>query len=311
MTQIRIASRGSQLALSQSSEIRARLLELDPTLDISIVKITTQGDTDKSDYLHQARSVGMFTSEVQNALLDHRADLAVHSFKDLPTTGPGELTTAAIPLRESAADVLISRHRVPAGLTDLPSGSTVGTSSLRRIAQVRQLRPDLQCQPLRGNIETRLHKVTSGQVESIIIAHAGLNRLDLSDHISAVLNIDQFIPAPAQGALAIQTRTDDAPLRALVEQLDHSPTRIAVTTERQVLAQLHGGCSIPLGVHATIDNDNTLILRAVLSSVDGKQQIRHRLSGPANQGLELATDMAQYLLDQGAQELLSQIRLDK
>ena len=309
MKTLRIATRGSRLALAQTHQIRHQLLQLDPNLDITIVTITTQGDVDKSDFLHQSRSVGLFTSEVQNALLDNRADLAVHSLKDLPTADPEALTIAAMPQRESPADVLISRHGLTHGLSDLAPNSTVGTSSLRRIAQVRQLRPDLDCQPLRGNIETRIQKAQSGQYDAIVLAEAGLRRLDLGQHISAVLETSTFIPAPAQGALAVQVRTDDQVLGELVGKLDHGPTRLAVTTERQVLAGLHGGCSIPLGVYARIDNQS-LTLSAMLSSVDGKEQIRHDLSGPDHQAPSLAQDMVDYLLHNGARDLLNRIRMD-
>jgi len=252
MKPIRIASRGGKLALVQSNYIRSRLEELSGEVDVSIVKISTRGDRDKSDFLNKPDSIGYFTSEVENALLDGRADVAVHSLKDLPTTYTDGLTVAAIPARETVADALITRRRRAASLADLPAGATVGTSSLRRIAQVRLLRDDLKCVPLRGNVETRLAKVARGEVDAAIVACAGLHRLGLADKISAILPPEEFLPPPAQGALAVQIRADDTELAELVAKLDDRDARITAETERRILASMHGGCSIPLGSTAII-----------------------------------------------------------
>jgi len=208
MNSIRIATRGSKLAITQSEYVSALLRDLCPDVEITLVQITTKGDKDKTDFLYKAESIGFFTSEVEKALLEDRADLAVHSLKDLPTAITPGLVVAAIPKRQSVADALVFSGPVTS-LEDLPKGATIGTSSLRRIAQLKHIRSDLNCVPLRGNVETRVNKVITGQVDGIIIACAGLNRLGLSENISMILPPEKFMPAPAQGALAIQIRSDD------------------------------------------------------------------------------------------------------
>ncbi|MBW8002851.1 MAG: hydroxymethylbilane synthase [Planctomycetes bacterium] len=306
MRSIKIASRASKLALTQSNYARALLLELDPDLDIQIVEISTKGDRDKSDFLYKTSSVGFFTSEVENALLDGRADLAVHSLKDLPTAITEGLVIAAIPKRESVADALITNTGA-SSIADLPSGASVGTSSLRRIAQVNHIRDDLNCVPLRGNVETRVNKVAAGQVDAAIVACAGLNRLKLSDKISAALPPDEFIPAPAQGALAFQIRTDNPELNELVSKLNDQPSRITAETERSILATMHGGCSIPLGVYSYIDGD-TINIEAMISDVEGKNLIKLSKSAPLDQRQQAAKALAEELLNKGGRQILDNIR---
>ena len=208
MKPIRIATRASKLALTQSEYISSLLKELCDDVEISIVKISTKGDRDKSDFLYKSESVGFFTSEVENALLDGRADLAVHSLKDLPTAITVGLLVGAIPVRENPCDALVAASK-PLGIKDLQEGATVGTSSLRRIAQLRHIRSDLKCVPLRGNVETRIRKVAEGHVDAVVVACAGLNRMGLNERISTILTADKFVPAPAQGALAVQIRSED------------------------------------------------------------------------------------------------------
>ena len=306
MRPIRIASRGSKLALAQSNYIRSRLEEIAGQVEVSIVRISTKGDRDKSDFLNKPNSIGYFTSEVENALLDGRADVAVHSLKDLPTAYTQGLTVAAIPTRECVADALVSRRR-SASLADLPAGTTIGTSSLRRIAQVRLVRSDLKCVPLRGNIETRLAKVARGEVDAAIVACAGLYRLGLGERISAVLPPEEFLPSPAQGALAVQIRADDADLAELVAKLDDRDARITAETERHILASLHGGCSIPLGVYSRIDGNN-IIIDAMISDVEGNKHVKRSASAPINQARRCAEQLAQELLAAGGREILDQIR---
>jgi hydroxymethylbilane synthase len=306
MKQIRIASRTSKLALKQT-EIVCRLLEsLSPGIRCSVVPITTKGDLNKSDFLYQAESKGLFTSEVENALLDGRADLAVHSLKDLPTQPREGLIIAAIPKRESPADALVARDKATS-IEDLPVGSIVGTSSLRRIAQLKLLRDDLKCVPLRGNVETRIRKIKDGQVDAIIVACAGLNRLGLSDTISSVLQPKEFIPAPAQGALAVQIRTDDKELAELVMQIDDKNSRIAVETERLVLETLHGGCSIPLGVFSEIHGD-TITTNAILCDLDGNNFIKRSITSSIDEAKTDVVKLAQQLLADGGEEILTKIR---
>jgi hydroxymethylbilane synthase len=307
MRPIRIASRPSKLAMAQTHMMKAALEKLCPGLEVSVVSISTTGDRDRSDFLYKSQVQGLFTSEVENALLDKRADIAVHSLKDLPTSGAPELFVAAMPPRESAADVLVAGPNVT-GLNDLPAGASVGTSSLRRIAQIKRARPDLNCVPLRGNVETRIGKVTSGEVDAAVMAHAGINRLGLSEHISAVLPLDTFLPAPAQGVLAVQARQEDTEVVTLVARLDDPLARIAAQAERAVLAAMHGGCSIPLGVYARIEGE-TVLLDAMIADMDGQTYFRRSLSAPIDEVSACARQLAQELLAAGGQGILDRIRI--
>jgi len=280
-----------------------------PDADISFVYVSTKGDRDNTDFLHKVDSVGFFTSEVENALLQNEADIAVHSLKDLPTEITGGLTIAAIPPREEVCDVMVSGVDINS-INDLPKGATVGTSSLRRIAQIKHLRNDLSCQPLRGNVETRVNKVKSGQVDAIIIAQAGLNRLSMSDNISLVLAPEDFVPAPGQGALAIQTRSDDKDLLELLSGIDNIEARITTTIERSILSKLHGGCSIPLGVYSQIQGDEIFLI-AVISNIDATRYIRKTAKCRISESEEIAEKIATELLNEGGKEILEEIRKDK
>ncbi len=306
MELIRIASRASKLALVQSNYIRQLLQNLRPDIKISIVDVSTKGDRDRSDFLYKSESVGFFTSEVENAILDGRADLAVHSLKDLPTAITPSLVVAAIPKRASAADALVTSAKATS-IADLPPGSTVGTSSLRRIAQLCHIRSDLKCVPLRGNVETRVSKVMTSQIDAAIVACAGLERLGLTEKISAILPLDDFIPAPAQGALAVQTRADDSELIELVSKLDDKPTHIAVGSERHVLAIMQGGCSIPLGVYSQISGD-TITINAMISDIEGKKYIQLSKTASVDQAKVCAKKLAQELLTAGGKQILDQLR---
>ena len=306
MKHIKIASRASKLALAQVHLVSKLLENLCSGLETSIIKISTKGDRDKSDFLYKSESMGFFTSEVEKALLDGRADLAVHSLKDLPTALTQGLIVAAIPKRESPADALIARDKVTS-IKDLPPDTTIGTSSLRRIAQLYLLRDDIKCVPLRGNVETRVRKVMEAQVDAIVIACAGLNRLGLTDKISAILPPKDFIPAPAQGALAVQIRADDYELADLVRQIDDKNSRIAVETERSVLETMHGGCSIPLGVYSQIQNDE-ITIDAIISDLEGKKYVRQTITVPLDQAATTAKRLAGELLADGGREILDRIR---
>lgn len=302
---VRIATRGSKLALAQADIVRRSLAKASGGLEFSIVKISTKGDRDKSDFLYKSESVGFFTSEVENAILSGRADVAVHSLKDLPTTGPQELVVAAVMKREQVADALVAAQA--GSIEELPVVARVGTSSLRRIAQLKHLRGDLQCVPLRGNVETRVRKVLSGEVDAAVIACAGLNRLGLADRVSAVLDPEKFLTAPGQGALAVQIRADDTELGRFVGRLDDESTRIATDAERSVLAAMRGGCSIPLGVHAKVTNGR-VIIDAMIADVEGKVVIRRSSSSTLDGSKACASKLAQELLDAGGREILEQIR---
>ncbi|MDD5459751.1 MAG: hydroxymethylbilane synthase [Phycisphaerae bacterium] len=306
MKPIRIATRGSRLALAQTQIVKESLESLDPTVQISVITISTKGDRDTSDFLYKSQSIGFFTSEVENALLDGRADLAVHSLKDLPTTIRDGLVIAAVPKRENAADVLVANRQLN-NVMDIPAAATVGTSSLRRIAQLKRFRDDFECVPLRGNVETRVSKVASGQVDAAILAYAGLNRLGLSDKISLILSPKDFIPAPAQGALGLQTRTDDTETKNFVAKLNDTESRIAVEAERRLLAAMHGGCSIPLGVYAEIKN-NMITINAVLSDPDAKKYIKRVLTSTLDTALKTAEQAAEQIISAGGKEILDQLR---
>ncbi len=306
MRPIKIASRGSKLALVQSNHILSLLKNLSDDIEISIVKVSTKGDRDKSDFLYKSDSIGFFTSEVENAVLDGRADMAVHSLKDLPTACTEGLVVAAVPKRESAADALITSSQADS-IAALPAGATVGTSSLRRIAQLRRLRDDIKCVPLRGNVETRVSKVALGKIDAAIVACAGLNRLGLADKISAILPPREFLPAPAQGALAVQIRAADTELAEIVSKINDTDSRITVEAERTILTSMHGGCSIPLGVYSQISGDN-ITIDAMLSDVEGKKYIKRSKTSRINEANSCAEKLAQEMLAGGGREILDQIR---
>ncbi|MHC4185925.1 MAG: hydroxymethylbilane synthase [Planctomycetota bacterium] len=280
MRQIRIASRGSRLALAQSNTVKKLLERLSPEAEFSIAGVSTRGDRDKSDFLYKSEFVGFFTAEVEKALLDGRADLAVHSLKDLPTVGPPDLRVEAILKREYVADALLAAGRA-GSVDELPIGATVGTSSLRRIAQLKHLRGDLNCVPLRG--------------------------IGLDDSISSVLAPEEFLTAPGQGALAVQIRADDSELAELVGKLDDPPTRVATEAERCVLAAMRGGCSIPLGVYARLAGDK-LLIDAMIADIDGKNLIRRCSSSTVDESHSCAVKLAEELLEAGGREILERIR---
>jgi len=311
MKHIRIASRASKLALIQSEEVIKLLRQIQPDIECSIVKVPTRGDREKVDFIYKADSMGFFTTEVEKALLDGQADLAVHSFKDLPTALTEDLLIAAVPKRESPADALDD-------IEDLPAGATVGTSSLRRIAQLRRLRDDIKCVPMRGNVETRVRKVMQGKVSAIVVACAGLNRLGLGDKISFCFDPKKFIPAPAQGALAVQirltsggqVRAEDNELAELVSQIDDKNSRIPVETERRVLQAMHGGCSIPLGVYSQIQSDK-ITLDAIICDVEGKNYVKRSITSPIDEAKPAADKLAKELLSSGGQKILNRIRTSR
>lgn len=306
MRRVRIASRGSKLALVQSNYVAVLLRQIDEGVEISIVEVSTKGDRDKSDFLYKSESVGFFTSEVENALLENRADLAVHSLKDLPTAITPGLVVAAVPTRESVADALVASGGVDS-IGALAAGATVGTSSLRRIAQLRHIRRDLKCVALRGNVETRVGKVTTGEVDAIVVAAAGLKRLGLGEKISAVLQPEEFLPAPAQGALAVQIRRGDSELAGLVGQINDEGSRVTAETERHILAAMHGGCSIPLGAYSRIEGER-ITVDAMICDVEGRQYIRLSRTGQVGQAKMIAEELAEELLARGGREILEEIR---
>lgn len=290
-----IGSRGSQLALWQARHIAARLNELGAETRLEIIRTTGDKITDVP--LAQVGGKGLFTKEIEEALLAGTIDLAVHSLKDMPTALPAGLTLAAFPEREDPRDALIGKP-----LKDLQHGDRVGTSSLRRAAQLNALNRGLRIETLRGNVDTRLRKLDEGQFESIVLASAGLRRLGWADRITEVLDIEVMCPAVGQGALAIETRDDGGAALELARKLDHAATRQAVTAERSLLATLEGGCQVPIGAHARI-RGGVIDLRAIVASTDGKRVVEGSLSGM--DPLELGRRLGGHLLVAGAREILS------
>jgi hydroxymethylbilane synthase len=296
---IRIGTRASALALWQARHVLRRLSALAPHLSLELVPLSSPGDERLEDRLDRMESVGVFTSTLESALLEQRIDLAVHSLKDLPTQPTPGLMVAAIPERGSALDVLCARDRLT--LHRLPAGARIGTSSPRRVAQLLALRPDLEIVPLRGNVPTRLSRIDTGEVDAAVLAGAGVERLGLAHRISQEFSIEQFLPAPGQGALAIQVRADDSRVQQEVRLLDHIPTRRAVKAERTLLHALQGGCSVPVGAFC-IQEERSLILVGGVFDASGRG-LRHRASG--DDPAVLGTEMAAWLLARGADELLS------
>jgi hydroxymethylbilane synthase len=298
-----IGSRGSKLALWQAEQARERLRVLNPQTDVRIEIIKTTGDV-KNDPLSVIGGKGVFTKELEDALLDRRIDIAVHSLKDLPTMLPDGLSIAAICEREDARDALVLRAGARNGsLLNLPVGAVVGTSSQRRLAQLKVLRSDVVVRDLRGNVDTRIRKLDEGQYDAVILASAGLVRLGLAGRITLRLPTDEMVPAVGQGAIAIETRSDDEFAVECAARLDHRETRTACLTERAFLRGLGGGCQLPIAGHAVIDGD-VLKLDGLVAKPDGSEIIRGSLSGPTDDAEALGSSLAEQLIHRGALTLL-------
>jgi hydroxymethylbilane synthase len=316
---LRLGTRGSQLARWQAEWVAERLRQLGQTIEL--VEISTRGDVERARPIEEIGTRGVFTKEIQRALLAGDVDVAVHSLKDLPTEPVEGLVLAAVPLRESAADVLVIRTQsrehgagsnfsLLAPRSSLRHGARVGTGSLRRQAQLRHARPDLQTEDIRGNVDTRLRKLDEGQFDAIVLAEAGLRRLGLTDRITHVLPFDLMLPAVGQGALAIECRTDDAATRAAVTLLDDPQSHVAALSERALLAHLRGGCMAPVGAMAQF-RDGQLQLSAVVLSTDGTRRIFASDSTVAIDpvGAEaFGRRVAEALLAKGAAALISAAR---
>jgi hydroxymethylbilane synthase len=301
---LRIGTRGSKLARWQSDWVAARLLEAGVAAEI--VEISTTGDVEQLGPLAALGGVGVFTKEIQAALLAGLVDLAVHSLKDLPTQTVEGLRLAAVPPRQSVADALVARSA--SSLDGLPAGARVGTGSLRRRAQLLHLRPDLVMLDIRGNVDTRLKKLAAGEFDAIVLAVAGLRRLALDGQISEVLDPPRMLPAAGQGALSIECRADDEEAAAAVAFLDDAATRLAVTAERAALGVLHGGCSAPIGAWSRIE-DGELRLDAVVADASGKRVLRADAAVDKHGSPEqLGSRVAEALLAQGAAELIAAAR---
>jgi len=296
---LRLGTRGSPLALWQANWIAARLAEFD--VQVELVLITTGGDV-TSEPISATGAQGLFTKEIQRALLDDRADLAVHSLKDLPTETVAGLVLAAVPPRAAPGDVLVSN--VASGLDDLPPGAMIGTGSPRRQSQLLHARRDLQVVEIRGNVDTRLRKLDEGQYDAILLAEAGLRRLGLENRITQQIPLSIMLPAIGQGALGIESRADDATTLTAIAQLDDARAHNSVLAERAMLAELRGGCLAPIGAWARFEQ-GTLILDGVVLSPDGAQRITAHAEGTLEEAESLGRHAAQDLLDAGAATLIA------
>lgn len=307
MDPLRIGTRRSALALWQTHHVRDRLRDHYPDLPVEIVHLTTTGDRVIDRPLPQIGGKGLFTQELEDALRAGEIDLAVHSLKDLPTDMPRDFVLGAILPRANPCDALVSRDGLT--LDTLPPGVTVGTSSLRRRAQLLAARPDLTTESLRGNVDTRIRKAhdPAGSYAAIILAVAGLERLGRQDVITQVLDAGVMLPAPGQGAVAVQCRADDERTRALLASLDDSATRIAVTAERAFLARLDAGCRLPVSALATLDGA-ALRLTGRVSDLDGEQAITMSGAAIPAEAADLGVRLAEEALAQGADALLAQVR---
>lgn len=300
MAHLRIGSRGSQLALWQANHVATLLQQQGHTISIEVIKTTGDKITDVA--LAKVGTKGMFTKEIEEAMAEGRVDLAVHSLKDLPTELPSGFTLAAVPQREDPRDAFFSTRC--SKVEDLPQGARVGTSSLRRQAQLHAMRHDLEIVPLRGNVDTRLRKLHFGEFDAIILAAAGVSRLGLANAVRQYLEPEQMCPAAGQGALGIETRSDDPHTSRALKFLDDSKTRAAVECERAALNALGGGCQVPIGAYAE-PTEHGLLLRAIVASPDGHEIIRERRSG--SDPLALGLEVGQALLARGAQRILDAV----
>jgi hydroxymethylbilane synthase len=301
---LRLGTRASALARWQANWVASRLIALG--IDVELVPITTRGDAQTQEPIHVTGSPGVFTKELQRALLDERIDLAVHSLKDLPTEEVDGLCLAAVPERESPLDALVSRQGLR--FEQLPAGAVIGTGSLRRRAQLLHLRPDLAMRDIRGNVDTRLEKLAAGEYDALVLAEAGLARLGRGGEITEILGPEKMLPAVGQGALGIETRTADSLTRAAVERLDDGPSHLAVASERALLATVGGGCLAPIGAWARLSEQGDLRLDAVVLSADGRRRLTAGGEAPRHQPLRLGADVAAQLLGSGAGELIRQAR---
>lgn len=300
-----VATRRGQLAVAQTQSVIAALKAGHPQIEVRIREIVSAGDRDRSTALWDLKDTGFFTSQLEEALLAGEADLAVHSFKDLPTCEHEGLAVTAICDRKWPEDCLVAKRRVRV-LDDLSESARVGTSSLRRAAQLRHLRPDLELVPLRGNVQTRINKLHSEDLDAILLARAGLERLGLADAISIAFDPKEFIPAPAQGALAIQTRSKDEATMEIVRSIDDASSRAVALAERQVLATLQCGCHAPVGAYAERRGDE-IEVHAFIADAEGRRMIRKMAVGSVSQAVQVGEQAACELLDAGGREILREL----
>ncbi|EPH5257507.1 hydroxymethylbilane synthase [Vibrio cholerae] len=306
-TPIRIATRQSPLALWQANYVKDALMAAHPGLQVELVTMVTRGDVILDTPLAKVGGKGLFVKELEIAMLEGRADLAVHSMKDVPVDFPDGLGLFTICEREDPRDAFVSNTY--AKIEDLPSGAIVGTCSLRRQCQLKAARPDLVIKELRGNVGTRLSKLDAGEYDAIILAAAGLKRLELESRIRSFIEPEQSLPAVGQGAVGIECRVDDQRVRALLAPLNHADTADRVRCERAMNLTLQGGCQVPIGSYALLEG-NTIWLRALVGEPDGSQIVRGEIRGPRTQAEQLGITLAEQLLSQGAKEILERLYCD-
>jgi hydroxymethylbilane synthase len=302
---IRIGTRGSLLALTQSNWIKGLIEEQYPGITVELVKIVTKGDKILDVPLAKVGGKGLFVKEIEDALLSNEVDIAVHSMKDVPAELPEGLHIGIITKRENPFDAFISAKSKT--VEDLPQGAKVGTSSLRRKSQLAAIRPDLVIEDLRGNLDTRLRKLDEGQYDAIILAAAGLNRLKLSDRASSYFTAENMIPAVAQGAVGIELRLADQELLAGLNFLNHTETAVCVTAERGYLHRLEGGCQVPIAGFAQLNKDGQVVMNAMVASVDGKKILKKTLIGTPDEAGKLGIQLAEALLAMGGREILAEV----
>ncbi|MFM9800487.1 hydroxymethylbilane synthase [Aeromonas dhakensis] len=301
---LKIATRKSPLAMWQANFVKDRLEALYPELQVELVPMSTQGDKILDTPLAKVGGKGLFVKELETAMLEGRADIAVHSMKDVPVEFPEGLGLHTICEREDPRDAFVSNRFT--AIDELPQGAVVGTSSLRRQCQLRAARPDLVIRDLRGNVNTRLAKLDAGEYDAIILAAAGLKRLEMAHRITAFIEPEQSLPANGQGAVGIECRLDDHELHALLAPLEHPETRIRVLTERAMNRALQGGCQVPIGAYALVEGEEVW-LRGLVGSPDGSRVIRDEIRGPLADGEALGHTLAQRLLADGADVILAEV----
>lgn len=306
MKLLKIATRQSPLALWQAEFVRDALTKAHPGLQIELVKITTKGDKILDTPLAKIGGKGLFVKELEQAMLDGQADIAVHSMKDVPMEFPEGLDLKVICQREDPHDAFISPNF--GSFDDLPQGAVLGTASLRRAAQLQRLRPDLDIQPLRGNVGTRLGKLDAGEYDAAILANAGLLRLGLQHRVRHILDANVCLPAAGQGAVGIEARSDDVEVAKLLEVLDHPETAICVTAERAMNRRLQGGCQVPIAAFAQLSNDQ-LYVRGLVARVDGSEILKAEINGNACDAEALGLTLAEQLLAKGAGPILAEVGL--
>jgi len=302
---IKIGTRGSKLALWQANWVKSVLEKKYPSTPVELIIIKTQGDKILDVPLAKVGGKGLFVKEIEQKLLARQIDIAVHSMKDMPADIPQGLCIGAIPERENPVDVFISRNG--AGFSDLPAGSVIGTSSLRRGAQLRHARPDIVIRSIRGNLDTRLKKLESENFDALVLAAAGVKRLKLEHKITEYLDPGLMLPAIGQGALCIETRKDDAIVGPLVASLDHASTRSVVAGERAFLNRLEGGCQVPIAGHGRI-SENQFALTGLVAEIDGTRIIKGQKSGPLDSPETIGIDLAEELLARGADKILEKLK---